>query len=49
MALLRLLIWLLLFLGATFCWVVVFEHGFSGFAEGFREEWQNLKEALDKS
>lgn len=38
------ILWLLAFLAATFCWMVLFEHGFSmeGFSKGVREEWQTL-------
>ncbi len=46
MAFLRLLIWALLFLIATFCWVVVFEHGLSGFRAGCGEEWQSFRRFL---
>ena len=43
MALIRVLVWTLLFVASTFCWIVVFEHGFSEFSQGFAEELQNLK------
>lgn len=38
------LFWLLLFVTATFCWYVLFEHGLGGGAyfDGLREEWRNL-------
>ncbi len=38
------ILWLLAFLAATFCWMVLFEHGFSmkGFSQGVRVEWQSL-------
>jgi hypothetical protein len=44
MQLLSKILWLLAFLAATFCWMVLFEHGFSmqGFSKGVREEWQTL-------
>lgn len=44
MQLLSKILWLLAFLAATFCWMVLFEHGFSmqGFSKGVREEWHNL-------
>ena len=44
MRLLSKFLWLLAFLAATFCWMVLFEHGFSmtGFSQGVREEWQTL-------
>lgn len=37
-------LWLLAFLAATFCWMVLFEHGFSvkGFTEGVRVEFREL-------
>lgn len=42
------LLWLLAFLAATFCWMVLFEHGFSmqGFSKGVREEWQALTDLV---
>ncbi|MEN3940429.1 hypothetical protein WJU23_03975 [Prosthecobacter sp. SYSU 5D2] len=41
-------LWLLAFLAATFCWMVLFEHGFSakGFSQGVKEEWQSLTELV---
>lgn len=44
MQLLSKILWLLAFLAATFCWMVLFEHGFSmqGFSKGVREEWKTL-------
>ncbi len=44
MQLLSKILWLLAFLAATFCWMVLFEHGFSmqGFSKGVREEWHSL-------
>ncbi len=40
MRLLSKVLWFLAFLAATFCWMVLFEHGFSvkGFSEGVRTE-----------
>ncbi len=37
-------LWLLAFLAATFCWMVLFEHGFSlkAFSEGVRVEFREL-------
>lgn len=37
-------LWLLAFLAATFCWMVLFEHGFSvkAFSEGVRVELREL-------
>lgn len=48
MRLLSKILWLLAFLAATFCWMVLFEHGFSvnGFSKGVREEWQALTELV---
>ncbi|MCW0221369.1 MAG: hypothetical protein OJI67_23795 [Prosthecobacter sp.] len=48
MRLLSKILWLLAFLAATFCWMVLFEHGFSmkGFNQGVREEWQTLTELV---
>lgn len=44
MRLLSKILWLLAFLAATFCWMVLFEHGFTvkGFSEGVRQELQTL-------
>lgn len=44
MRLLSKILWLIAFLAATFCWMVLFEHGFSmkGFSQGVREEWQTI-------
>ncbi len=48
MRLLSKFLWLLAFLAATFCWMVLFEHGFSvkAFSEGVRTE---LRELLDRA
>jgi len=48
MRLLSKILWLLAFLAASFCWMVLFEHGFSmkGFSQGVREEWQTLTELV---
>lgn len=44
MRMLSKVIWVILFLAATFCWMVLFEHGFSGkaFVGGVKEEFQQL-------
>lgn len=44
MRLLARFFWIATFLLATYCWMVIFEHGlgWSGFSEGFRSEWRNL-------
>jgi hypothetical protein len=49
--LLRKLFWLLLFVSATFCWYVLFEHGFSAeaFIDGAREEWASLVQWLRRN
>lgn len=41
-------LWFLAFLAATFCWMVLFEHGFTmqGFTKGVREEWTALSTML---
>ena len=48
MRLLSKFLWVLAFLAATFCWMVLFEHGFSmkGFSHGVKEEWQSLTELV---
>jgi hypothetical protein len=38
----RLLVWLVFFVVATFCWIVVIEHGPENFAEGARIEIENI-------
>jgi hypothetical protein len=44
MRLLSKVLWFLAFLVATFCWMVLFEHGFSmkSFTEGVRAELRDL-------
>jgi hypothetical protein len=44
MRLLSKVLWFLAFLVATFCWMVLFEHGFSmkSFTEGVRTELREL-------
>ena len=43
MALLRSLFWIALFVFFTFCFVVLFEHGTSGFVPGFQKEFARIK------
>ncbi len=40
MRLLSKALWIIAFVAATFCWMVLFEHGFSvaGFTQGVKEE-----------
>jgi hypothetical protein len=42
------ILWLIAFLAATFCWMVLFEHGFSvkSFREGARTELGKLSSLL---
>lgn len=44
MRLLSKVLWIIAFVLATFCWMVLFEHGFSlkGFTTGVRQEWGDL-------
>ena len=44
MRLISKILWFLAFIAATFCWMVLFEHGFTmkGFSKGVREEWNSL-------
>ena len=35
--------WIVVFLVSTFCWVVLFEHGPSGFREGLKVEFEKLQ------
>ena len=41
--LLRLLAWFIVFFGATFCWIVLIEHGPDDFVEGCKIEAANFK------
>ncbi len=43
MSILRGLFWLCLFIFFAFCFVVLFEHGTSDFAEGFKTEFNKAK------
>jgi hypothetical protein len=43
MALIRSLFWFALFVASTFCFIVVFEHGFSNFGENSKKEVEYLK------
>jgi hypothetical protein len=38
----RILLWLTFFVIATFCWVVLIEHGPENFIEGIKIEIENL-------
>lgn len=51
MRLLSKILWLLAFLAATFCWMVLFEHGFTmkGFSQGVGQEWQALQNLVKGS
>ena len=44
MRLLSKALWIIAFVAATFCWMVLFEHGFSvqGFTKGVKEELGSL-------
>jgi hypothetical protein len=46
--LVRWLLWLLLFVAATFCWIVLIEHGPENFAEGAAIELENIKAQISK-
>jgi hypothetical protein len=48
MRLLRKVFWILAFLAATFCWMVLFQHGFSlpAFQKGAAEEWARLTQMV---
>jgi hypothetical protein len=43
MSLFRGLFWIILFVFFTFCFVVLFEYGTSGFATGFQTEFNRVK------
>jgi hypothetical protein len=40
---LRLLAWSIVFFGATFCWIVLIEHGPDDFVEGCKIEAANFR------
>jgi hypothetical protein len=46
MSLIRSIFWFALFVASTFCFVVLFEHGFSNFGENARKEVEVLKTVL---
>jgi len=46
--LVRLLAWFIVFLGATFCWIVLIEHGPDDFVEGCKIEAANFKGILTR-
>jgi hypothetical protein len=48
MALLRGLFWLILFIVAAFCFVVLFEYGPRDFANGFQKEFARVKSLVVK-
>jgi hypothetical protein len=48
MALLRGLFWIVLFIFFTFCFVVLFEYGTSGFTAGFQKEFNRIKTFVTK-
>lgn len=43
MNLLRSAFWVLLFIASTFCFIVIFEYGFSNFGENAKREVEALK------
>ena len=43
MSLLRSIFWFALFVASTFCFIVVFEHGFSNFGGNAQKEVESLK------
>ncbi len=49
MSLLRGLFWLSLFVFFAFCFVVLFEHGTSDFANGFKTEFDKAKSTVMQS
>ena len=42
MGLIRMIFWLAIFLGATFVFTVLFEHGPMNFAENSKREWMSI-------
>ena len=43
MGIIRSIFWFALFVASTFCFCVIFEHGFSNFGESAQKEAQSLK------
>lgn len=43
MSLIRSMFWFALFVASTFCFIVVFEHGFSNFVENSKVTLEDLK------
>jgi hypothetical protein len=43
MALIRSIFWFALFVASTFCFVVVFEHGFTDFGGNAQKEFESVK------
>ncbi len=46
MALLRSIFWFALFVASTFCFVVVFEHGFTNFSGNAEKEFESVKKMV---
>jgi hypothetical protein len=46
MSLIRSIFWVALFIASTFCFIVVFEHGFANFGENSKKEVESLKTVL---
>jgi hypothetical protein len=46
--LIRLLAWFIVFLGATFCWIVLIEHGPDDFVEGCKIEAASFQATLNR-
>jgi hypothetical protein len=48
MRFLRRVFWMIAFLAATFCWMVLFQYGFNpvAFQKGAIQEWQHLTQLL---
>ena len=43
MALIRSIFWFALFVASTFCFIVVFEHGFTNFGDSAKKEFESVK------
>ena len=43
MALIRSILWFALFVASTFCFIVVFEHGFTNFGGNAKTEFESVK------
>jgi len=46
MSIVRAIFWIALFLASTFCFLVIFDHGFTNFADNSKKELQYLQKVM---